>query len=68
MGSLFVLEDSFQQIAGHADIKRMASASHDVREIDLFVHGENLTQSVDESKQFALRRPSLGKVQTIASP
>jgi hypothetical protein len=52
---LFVLEDSLQQIAGHADIQRVASASRDVRKIDPLVHAVNLAQTIDESKPPALQ-------------
>ena len=50
-----MLENPLQQIASHADVKRVAPAGHDVREIDLLFHGENVAQTVDDGKQFALR-------------
>ena len=37
---LLVFEDALPQIAGHTDVKRVASAGHDVREIKLLVHVE----------------------------
>jgi hypothetical protein len=51
-----MLEDPLQQIAGHADIKRVAPAGQDVGKIDLLFHGENLTQIVRDGKPFVLRR------------
>jgi hypothetical protein len=34
----FVLENSFEQIAGHSDIERVATAGHDVGEVGTVVH------------------------------
>jgi hypothetical protein len=48
---LFVLEDSFHQIAGHANVERMTSAGNNVREIVSFVHGENVSQIIRNGKQ-----------------
>ena len=41
MHSLLMLEDSLQQIAGHADVERVAPARHDVCAIDPLVHGKD---------------------------
>jgi len=67
MSPLLVLEDSLEQVAGHADVERVAPASHNIREIDLLFHGENVAQAIDDGKRFALRWHFLGKVQRIAS-
>jgi hypothetical protein len=49
MRSLLVLEDALQQIAGHADVKRVASTRHDVCAIDLLVLCANLHQPRTEN-------------------
>jgi hypothetical protein len=43
MSSLLVLEDSLEQIPGHADVKRVASASNDVGAIDAPFQGEEFS-------------------------
>jgi hypothetical protein len=42
MSSLLVLEYTLEQIAGHADVKRVASARHDIRALNPLFHGANL--------------------------
>jgi hypothetical protein len=53
-----VLEDSFVQIAGHADIESVAPAGYDVSEVVAFAHGENHTSGFAEKQTQVLRLPA----------
>jgi hypothetical protein len=62
-----MLKHSLQQVTGHADIEGVASAGHDVREINPLIHGENVSNPVDDGNSLALRRYLLGEVWIAAS-
>jgi hypothetical protein len=49
-----MLEDTLQQIAGHADVKCVTPAGHDIGKIIALFHGEYLAQFVDDGKQFTV--------------
>ena len=46
-----MLENPLQQIAGHADVKRVAPTGRDVGAIDPLSYGENLSQLVNDCKE-----------------
>ena len=46
-----MLENPLQQIAGHADVKRVAPTGRDVGAIDPIFHAENLSQSADDCNE-----------------